>query len=158
MKIVLHPPVDEDLCQQVRDTAPNADVVMADDQNIIEAVADAEIIFGNFSSEIVNAAPNLKWIQSTSAGMDKALIPRSRQQRHNDYAMPAASTPFRSPNTPGHSPLPSRAGYTFLFATNSTMPGRAHHSPTYWKPPFSSSDLAALVNTMPSSPRAMTRV
>ena len=75
MKIVLHPPVDEDLCQQVRDTAPNADVVMADDQNIIEAVADAEIIFGNFSSEIVRAAPNLKWIQSTSAGMDKALIP-----------------------------------------------------------------------------------
>lgn len=75
MKIVLHPPVDEALCQQVRDTAPNAEVVMADNQNAIEAVADAEIIFGNFSPELVRAAPNLKWVQSTSAGMDKALIP-----------------------------------------------------------------------------------
>ena len=48
---------------------------MVDDRNAIEAVADAEIIFGVFTSEIVRAAPNLKWIQSTSAGMDKALIP-----------------------------------------------------------------------------------
>jgi D-3-phosphoglycerate dehydrogenase len=59
----------------VQNTAPDAEVVMADRDNVVEAVADAEIIFGSFSAEMVNAAPNLKWIQSTSAGMDKALIP-----------------------------------------------------------------------------------
>lgn len=75
MKIVLHPPVDDALCQRVRDAAPDADVAMADDRNVIEAVADAEIVFGVFTSEMVRAAPKLKWIQSTSAGMDKALIP-----------------------------------------------------------------------------------
>ncbi len=75
MKIVLHPPVDEALCQQVRDTVPDAEVVMADHRTAIDAVADAEIIFGSFTREMVRAAPNLTWIQSTSAGMDKALIP-----------------------------------------------------------------------------------
>ena len=76
MKIVLHPSVDEDLRQQVQDTAPDAEVVMADRDNALEAVAGAEIIFGSFTPEMVRAAPNLKWIQSTSAGMDKALTPQ----------------------------------------------------------------------------------
>jgi phosphoglycerate dehydrogenase-like enzyme len=76
MKIVLHPSVDEDLRQQVQDTAPDAEVVMANRDNAVEAVAGAEIIFGAFTPEMVRAAPNLKWIQSTSAGMDKALTPQ----------------------------------------------------------------------------------
>ena len=73
MKIVLHPSVEEALCQQVKDTAPDAEVVMVDREDAIEAMADAEIVFGSCTSEMIQAAPNLKWVQSTSAGMDKVL-------------------------------------------------------------------------------------
>ncbi len=75
MKIVMHPAVDEELKSQVQKVAPDAEVVMAERDNALAAVADAEIIFGSCSAEMVTAAPNLKWIQSTSAGMDKYLVP-----------------------------------------------------------------------------------
>lgn len=78
MKIVLNPAVDADLLQQVKDTAPEAEVVMADKDNVLDLVADAEIIFGSFNAEMIKAAPNLKWIQSTSAGMDKFLVPEAK--------------------------------------------------------------------------------
>jgi D-3-phosphoglycerate dehydrogenase len=79
MKIVLYPPVSEDLYERVRQTAPEAEVMMADEENVIAAVADAEVLFGFFSKEEIQAAQRLKWIQSTSAGMEKQLdIPEVR--------------------------------------------------------------------------------
>ncbi len=80
MKIVLHPPVSEDLCEQVRRTAPEAEVVMADRDDVMVAVEDAEVLFGFFSEDVIRAAKRLKWIQSTSAGMEKQLsIPEIRE-------------------------------------------------------------------------------
>ncbi|MDA0748435.1 MAG: D-2-hydroxyacid dehydrogenase, partial [bacterium] len=75
MKIVLHPPVTEELKQQVQRTAPNANVVMADKENVLTAIADADILFGVYNLEILEAAQNLKWIQTTSAGMDGRHAP-----------------------------------------------------------------------------------
>ncbi|MSS73635.1 MAG: hypothetical protein EXS64_19420 [Candidatus Latescibacteria bacterium] len=70
MKIVLHPPVTKELKRQVRRTAPNAEVAMAEKENVFTAIADADICFGVYSSEIIDTAKNLRWIQTTSAGMD----------------------------------------------------------------------------------------
>lgn len=82
MKIVLCPPVSEALCEQVRRTAPGADVVMA---SMIEApavVGDADVIFGMYTEEIIRAAENVAWIQTTSAGMDMLMdIPGVREGR-----------------------------------------------------------------------------
>ena len=73
MKIVLHPPLTEDLLEQVQNTAPESEVAMPDRDAAVEAAADAEVLFGSHTLEMIQAAKNLKWIQSTSAGMDRLL-------------------------------------------------------------------------------------
>lgn len=75
MKIVLNPSVEDELFQKVKRTAPNAEVVMVDRDTAAAACQDAEIIFGNYSVDILKSAKNLKWIQTTSAGMDANRIP-----------------------------------------------------------------------------------
>ena len=76
MKIVLNPPVEQDLCLKVKRTAPDAEVVMCQGDEVVPACEDAEIIFGNYSIDILKAAKKLKWIQTTSAGMDANRIPQ----------------------------------------------------------------------------------
>ena len=82
MKIVLCPPVSEALCEQVRRTAPGAEVAMAAMDEAHSVVGDADVIFGMYSEEIIRAARRVKWIQTTSAGMDMLLdIPGVREGR-----------------------------------------------------------------------------
>ena len=82
MKIVLCPPVSEALCEQVRRTAPGAEVVMAAMDEAHAVVGDADVIFGMYNEEIIRAARRVKWIQTTSAGMDMLLdIPGVREGR-----------------------------------------------------------------------------
>jgi phosphoglycerate dehydrogenase-like enzyme len=75
MKIVLNPEVEDELYQKVKRTAPDAEVVMVNKDTALAECADADIIFGNYTDEIVKTAKNLKWIQTTSAGMDANRIP-----------------------------------------------------------------------------------
>lgn len=75
MKILIHPPVDEELKAQVEHTAPEADVVMVTHDNALEHVLDADILFGSYTNEMIATARQLKWIQTTSAGMDGSQIP-----------------------------------------------------------------------------------
>ena len=75
MKIVLNPSVEDELFQKVKRTAPDAEVVMVDGDSAVAACEDAEIIFGNYSVDILRSTKNLKWIQTTSAGMDAQRIP-----------------------------------------------------------------------------------
>ena len=80
MKIVLCPPVSAKLCEQVRRTAPGSEVVMAAIDEAHEVVGDADVIFGMYNEEIIGAARRVKWIQTTSAGMDMLLdIPGVRE-------------------------------------------------------------------------------
>ena len=82
MKIVLCPPVSEALCEQVRRTAPGAEVAMAAMDEAHAVVGDADVIFGMYNEEIIRAARRVKWIQTTSAGMDMLLdIPGVREGR-----------------------------------------------------------------------------
>ncbi len=75
MKIVLNPSVEDELFQKVERMAPDAEVVMTDADGAAAACEDAEVIFGNYSVDILRSAKNLKWIQTTSAGMDANRIP-----------------------------------------------------------------------------------
>jgi D-3-phosphoglycerate dehydrogenase len=75
MKIVLNPSVEDELFQKVKRTAPDAEVVMASGEEAVAACENAEILFGNYSVEIIRSAPHLRWIQTTSAGMDAHRIP-----------------------------------------------------------------------------------
>ena len=45
-----------------------------------EVVGDADVIFGMYNEEIIGAARRVKWIQTTSAGMDMLLdVPGVRE-------------------------------------------------------------------------------
>ncbi|MFP6769190.1 MAG: D-2-hydroxyacid dehydrogenase [Planctomycetaceae bacterium] len=46
-----------------------------DDEELVAELADAEVFFGYHSPEVFAGADNLKWIQTTSAGLDMMLTP-----------------------------------------------------------------------------------
>src|SRR5437867_9243966 len=77
MKIVLHDqfPIGEELQALVRATAPTASVVVATKERLAEELAEAEIFYGYHSPEIFTYAPQLKWIQTSAAGLDRLLVP-----------------------------------------------------------------------------------
>ncbi len=72
MKIVVEGPQIADYLDAVRDAAPGATVVhVADISELLREVADAEILFaGNFGAELIDAAGQLRWLQTSAAGID----------------------------------------------------------------------------------------
>lgn len=77
MKIILNPSVEDALLQKVKETAPDAEVVMvASSDDAVAQMADTDVVFGTYNREMVRAGMGtLKWIQTTSAGMDGSRIP-----------------------------------------------------------------------------------
>lgn len=71
----------EELRQRILDAAGESTVVFPTSSQELEGAADAdvEIIFGSCSEEMLPRVPNLKWIQSSSAGMDAFLYPALRE-------------------------------------------------------------------------------
>ena len=59
----------------VQRTAPDAEVLMPQEDAVLGAVAEADVFFGHHTHDIIRGAGKLKWIQSTSAGMDALLFP-----------------------------------------------------------------------------------
>ncbi len=79
MKILIYYPFTPEQVNAFRTLAQrqgNHEVIFAqDDTSAIANAADVEVILGRFPKELCAAAPNLRWIQSFSAGMDKFLFP-----------------------------------------------------------------------------------
>lgn len=50
-------------------------VAVPSEENLAGELAEAEVFFGYHSPEIFASAPKLKWIQTTSAGLDMILTP-----------------------------------------------------------------------------------
>ncbi len=78
MKILIHYPFVEDDIAEFRRiaTAGGHEVIHANSEEEALAVApDIEVILGHFLPSVCAAAPNLRWVQSFSAGMDKFLFP-----------------------------------------------------------------------------------
>jgi D-2-hydroxyacid dehydrogenase (NADP+) len=61
--------------QQIRQVSYRIEVEKApDEKSVLEMAADAEVLFGRFSREIFLAAERLKWVQASSAGVDRYLF------------------------------------------------------------------------------------
>lgn len=68
--------------QRIQEIAPAAQVIIADKEPEAEAkAAEAEIILGGVTREMIRRAPGLKWIQVTFAGVDKILFPEIKERR-----------------------------------------------------------------------------
>lgn len=50
-------------------------ICVTEEANALEAAPNVEVILGHFAPSVCAAAPNLRWVQSFSAGMDKHLFP-----------------------------------------------------------------------------------
>lgn len=78
MKILLHYPFDENQVQTFQKVAAkyNSEILFTtDDDEAVALASDVEVMIGFFKPPVCAAAPNLKWIQSFSAGMDHFLFP-----------------------------------------------------------------------------------
>ena len=78
MQILIQYPFTEEqtahLSQIARDHG-HEPLVAADEAEAVSLAGEAEIIMGHFQPAVCAAAPNLRWIQSFSTGMDKFLFP-----------------------------------------------------------------------------------
>lgn len=78
MKALIHYPFDDAQVQAFRDLASKHGheiLFTTDDAEAIALAKDVEIVIGFFKPPVCAAAPNLKWVQSFSAGMDNFLFP-----------------------------------------------------------------------------------
>jgi phosphoglycerate dehydrogenase-like enzyme len=77
MKILVYDHLNEDLRQLIRNAVgPEHTVVFpASREELIEQGKDAEVFYGFCREEAFKAMPKLKWVQSSSAGMDTHLYP-----------------------------------------------------------------------------------
>ena len=77
MKIVISDPLgfEDEHMSMILETAGDDTVVVPFEDDLVGELADAEVFFGYHSPEIFASALNLKWIQTTSAGLDMMLTP-----------------------------------------------------------------------------------
>jgi len=77
MKILIQYPFTDEQHQQFVQLASgdHQALIAADDAEAISLAGEVEVIMGHFKPAVCAAAPNVKWIQSFSAGMDKFLFP-----------------------------------------------------------------------------------
>ncbi|MFP6723473.1 MAG: D-2-hydroxyacid dehydrogenase [Candidatus Poribacteria bacterium] len=79
MKIVVYGHLAEDLQQMIREAMDgNTAIFLESEEALRKEGADAEIFYGFCHERIFQFLPSLKWIQSSSAGMDGHLYPALR--------------------------------------------------------------------------------
>jgi phosphoglycerate dehydrogenase-like enzyme len=81
---------------QIQAAAPDARIVVSTDkQEILRHAPEAEVIYSGhseFNAEIFNAAPNLKWVQVSSAGVERYLFPELVTSSAGVFNTPIAET------------------------------------------------------------------
>jgi len=71
VKLVMHPPVDDDRLATIRDAARGMEIVnAADDLIALREIADATAFFGKITPELLAAAERLEWVQSPTASLE----------------------------------------------------------------------------------------
>lgn len=81
MKILLQHNVEGDQLKRLEDIIGNEHtyVMSGSHDEMVEEGKDTDIFFGFCSEEIFPLFPNIKWIQASSAGMDRHMYPAIRQ-------------------------------------------------------------------------------
>ncbi len=76
MKLLLHPPVDDERLEKIRKAAGSMVVVNASsDDEASREIVDADAFFGKMTPELLSAATQLKWVQSPTASLEHYLFP-----------------------------------------------------------------------------------
>ena len=82
MKIVVYDRLVEDLQRMIQKAADGYTVVFPESEEALKDIGfDAEIFYGFCHERIFQFLPSLKWIQSSSAGMDNHLYPALRDSQ-----------------------------------------------------------------------------
>ena len=82
MKILLQGRVEGELLQRLESIIGDEHTYIAPSsrEELIAEGKDADIFYGYCSEELFPHFPNLKWIQSSSAGMDQHMYPALRER------------------------------------------------------------------------------
>jgi phosphoglycerate dehydrogenase-like enzyme len=76
MKLVIHPPIDNDRLQKVVSAAGTMEVVNAPNEAAaLAAIADADAFFGKLTPQLLSAAAKLRWVQSPTASLEHYVFP-----------------------------------------------------------------------------------
>ncbi|MGH9674285.1 MAG: D-2-hydroxyacid dehydrogenase [Bryobacteraceae bacterium] len=76
MKLVVHPPIGEDRLAKLRAAAAPMIVVNAvDGETAAREIAGADAFFGKLTPRLLEAAGNLRWVQSPTASLEHYLFP-----------------------------------------------------------------------------------
>jgi phosphoglycerate dehydrogenase-like enzyme len=76
VKLVIHPPVDEQRLEQIRAAAQQMEVVnAADEAEAVSEMPDADAFFGKLTPPMLAAAGRLRWVQSPTASLEHYLFP-----------------------------------------------------------------------------------
>ena len=67
------PKVDDAIVQQIKAASQGAEVVVAEPEQAIDEVHDAEIVLGFVNRRMFDRATSLRWVQSISSGVDMFL-------------------------------------------------------------------------------------
>ena len=81
MKILLQGRVEGELLQRLESIVGDEHtfVIPGSREELIEEGKDVDIFYGYCSEDLFPHLPNIKWIQSSSAGMDRHMYPALRQ-------------------------------------------------------------------------------
>lgn len=76
MKLVIHPPVDEERLARIREAAGRMQVVNCADQvEALREMPDADAFFGKITPPLLRQAGQLRWVQSPTASLEHYLFP-----------------------------------------------------------------------------------
>ena len=76
MKLVIHPPLDEErLAKIVEAAGPMTVANAADDAEALREIVDAEAFFGKMTPGLLAAATRLQWVQSLTASLEHYMFP-----------------------------------------------------------------------------------
>ena len=76
MKLVIHPPIDEErLAKIVEAAGPMAVANPADKAEALHEIVDAEAFYGKITPELLAAATRLQWVQTLTASLEHYMFP-----------------------------------------------------------------------------------
>lgn len=76
MRLVIHPPVEQDRLDKIRQAAGSMTVVNCDSpESALAAIPDADAFFGKMTPALLAAARQLRWVQSPTASLEHYMFP-----------------------------------------------------------------------------------
>ena len=76
VKMLIHPPMDNDRYQRLTAVADGIEIVnAATEAEALEQIATADAFFGKITPTLLAAATQLRWVQSPTASLEHYLFP-----------------------------------------------------------------------------------